>query len=110
MKARLRVDLLAAMKGKRADEVRVIRALIAAIDNAEAPPARDRQAGVLNEDFRSGSAEVMRLRLSEADIGVLMLAEAEERERAATEYDGLGKADAAEALRAEAQVARRYGA
>ena len=37
VKARLRADLRAAMKGRHAFEAKVIRALVAAIDNAEAP-------------------------------------------------------------------------
>lgn len=36
MKARLRADLVAAMKDRRTAEAKVLRTLVAAIDNAEA--------------------------------------------------------------------------
>lgn len=37
MKARLRADLRAAMKSRNTTEAKVIRSLVAALDNAEAP-------------------------------------------------------------------------
>jgi len=45
MKVRLRADLRAAMKDRRAVEAKVIRALIAALDNAEAPSEHAGRAG-----------------------------------------------------------------
>lgn len=48
MKTRLRADLRAAMKAGRASEARLIRALVAAIDNAEAPPLPDGQLATAN--------------------------------------------------------------
>lgn len=107
MKARLRVDLRAAIKEWRTMEAKVIRALIAAIDNAEAPPL---QAGtaLVHHLFRSGSAEVGRLLLSESQVHDVLLAEIHERERAVVELERLGKMDRAETLRAEAVLAKRY--
>ena len=108
MKARLRADLRTALKERRATEAKVIRVLIAAIDNAEAPPIHAEQTTLIHQRFRSGSAEVERLLLSRADVRSVILGEIQERERAAAELEGLGKVDRAEALRTEAVLAKRY--
>lgn len=107
MKARLRADLRVAMKGGRTDEAKVIRALVAALDNAEAPPAREGSMAAPHH-FHSGSAEVERLLLSWSDVRDVLLAEIHERECAASEFDQLQRSDRAEALRADALVVRRY--
>lgn len=108
MKARLRGDLRAAMKEGRTAEARVIRALIAAIDNAEAPPLHAGQTALMQHLFCSGSAEVERLLLSGSQVRDVLLAEIHERERAAAELERLQKTDRAEALRAEALLAKLY--
>lgn len=108
MKARLRADLLVAMKARRGLEAKILRALVAAIDNAQAPPARSLPPTLLHHDFHAGSAEVERLCLSRADLRQVLLAEIDERERAAAELESLKQRDRAEALRVEALVARRY--
>lgn len=108
MKAWLRADLRTAMKERRTIHAKVIRALLAAIDNAEAPPAHARQTALAPHDFRSGSAEVERLLLSSAHVHSVIVAEINERERAAAEMERVGMMDRAEALRAEAVIARRY--
>ena len=108
MKARLRADLRAAMKHRRPIEASVIRALIAAIDNAEAPPAHEAPTPPARHQFHSGSAEVERLLLSAAHVRGLIVADIQERERAAAEMERLGLKDRAEAARAEALIAKRY--
>lgn len=108
MKARLRADLSVALKERRTDEAKVVRTLLAAIDNAEAPPLPGGQAAAVPHRFESGAAEVERLRLGRSHLRRLLLTEIEERERAAAELDRLGRADRATALRAEVLVARRY--
>lgn len=108
MKARLRADLRTAMKDRRTIEAKVIRALIAAIDNAEAPPAHEGQTAPARHDFSSGSAEIERLLLSGAHVHGVIAADIHERERAAAEMERLGMMDRAEALRAEAVIAKRY--
>jgi uncharacterized protein YqeY len=108
MKARLRADLRTAMKDRRTIEAKVIRALIAAIDNAEAPPAQDAQTALAQHHFRSGSAEIERLLLSCAHVQGVILGDIHEREQAAAEMERLGMMDRAEALRAEAVIAKRY--
>ncbi|MGB9067810.1 MAG: hypothetical protein WCC21_04515 [Candidatus Acidiferrales bacterium] len=107
MKTRLRADLRTAMKNRRTIEAKVIRALIAAIDNAEAP-AQEGQTALAHHDFRSGSAEIERLLLSGAHVHGVIVADIQERERAAAEMERLGMMDRAEALRAEAVIAKRY--
>lgn len=108
MKERLRADLRAAIKNGRTVEVKVLRALVAALDNAEALPAEGGRTAPVHHRFHTGSAEVERLLLSSADVRGVLLAEIDERERAAEGMDRLKRTDRAEALRAEALLARRY--
>ncbi|MDQ8730889.1 hypothetical protein [Bradyrhizobium sp. LHD-71] len=108
MKTRLRADLRVAMKHRRPLEAKVIRALVAAIDNAEAPPIHTAQTTWTPHDFDSRAAEVERLLLSWSDVRNVILADIQERERAAAELERLNEMDRAEALRAEALVAARY--
>jgi uncharacterized protein len=108
MKEWLRADLRAAIKNRRTIEAKVLRALVAALDNAEAPPAEAGRTATGHHRFHTGSAEVERLLLSSADVRDVLLAEIDERERAAEEMDRLDRTDRAEALRAEALLARRY--
>lgn len=110
MRSRLRSDLLVAMRERRTGEVALIRELIAMIDNAEAPTVQtcpDLSDHVRHE-FSSGSAEVERLVLSSAQVHALFLQEIERRERAATQFEGLGDMTRANAFRSEALMARRY--
>lgn len=108
MKVRLRSDLKAAMKEGRPGDVKLLRALISAIDQAEAPPSRDRQGFAAQQEFLGGSAEVERLDLEEADVRGAIMREIEEREWAIEEFERLGMMEKAEALRAEVAVARGY--
>jgi hypothetical protein len=64
--------------------------------------------GELSVDFRSGSAEGERLFLSNDQLCNPLLKDTEKREQAAAEYDRLGEAEAADALRAEVMMAKRY--
>lgn len=108
MKALMRADLSVALKERRADEAKVVRTLIAAIDNAEAPPLPAGHAASVALRFESGAAEVERLCLSRSHLRRLLRTEIEEREQAAAALDHLNRADRAIALRAEALVVRRY--
>ncbi|WP_137391690.1 hypothetical protein [Rhodoligotrophos defluvii] len=108
MKTRMRADLRAAIKNGHTDEAALIRALIAAIDNAEAPPLQARRTKTDQHRFSDGSAEIERLHLNPAQVRAVLLAEIEERERAAVEMNRLERPDRADALRAEALIARRY--
>ena len=110
MRTRLRSDLLVAMRERRTGEVALIRELIAAIDNAEAPTVQidSDLPSYVRHEFSRGSAEVERLVLSSAQVHALFLREIERRERAATRFEGLGDLTRARALRSEALMARRY--
>ena len=108
MKIRLRADLRAAMKEGRSDEARLIRALVAAIDNAEAPPLRAGQRATDQHRFYDGSAEVERLSLNSAQVRAVLVAEMQERERAAAEMNRVHRSDRANALHAETLLVRRY--
>jgi uncharacterized protein YqeY len=108
LKDRLRADLRVAMKAGASRDASVIRALVAALDNAEAPPVRKDPDAALGYAFASGAAEVERLLLGEADVRRVLLAEIAEREAAADEMRRLAQADRAAALDAEIAVAKRY--
>lgn len=108
MKERLRADLRTAMKGGQRDEAKLLRALVAALDNGEAPPAETGRTASDPHAFREGSAEVERLLLNADDVRKVLLAEIDERERAAIEMEQVKRADQAAALRAEIQIAQRY--
>jgi hypothetical protein len=108
MKIRLRADLSAALKGGRPDEARLIRALVAAIDNAEAPPIQEDEQATDHHRFLDGSAEVERLCLNQAQVRAVLVAEIQELERAAAEMNRIDRPDRADALHAEALLVRRY--
>lgn len=108
MKERLRTDLRTAMKDRNSLDAKVIRSLVAAIDNAEAPAVSQERTAPEQHQFASRSAEVERLRLSWPQVREVLTVELEERERAAAGFDRLNKQDHAATLRAEASVIRRY--
>lgn len=98
LKASLRADLLVALKARRADEIAALRALLAAIDNAEAPPI----------GAASGGAEIDRLVLSEREVADIMLRDILEREAAAEELAGVGQQERADTLLRQAEIVRCY--
>lgn len=99
---RLRDDLSAAMRARNDAEVRLLRALGAAIDNAEAVPLGG------EELRRFGDGEVARRELSDRDIAEVLARESMERLEAAGDFERLGQATEAERLRAEAELVARY--
>ncbi len=107
MKSRLRSDLRVAMKDGRADEVRLIRTLVAALDNAEAPPLPSGGAGQ-QDHLEASSGEVERLLLGPAQVRAVLEAEFQERERAAEEMSLLNQPERAAAIRAELLLIGRY--
>lgn len=108
MKTRLRADLRAAMKDGRTSEAKLIRALVAAIDNAEAPPLRAGERATDQHRFHDGSAEVERLSLTPAQVRAVLVVEMQERERAAAEMSRVNRPDRADALHAETLLVKRY--
>lgn len=108
MKRRLRDDLKAAMQGKRADEVKLLRVLIAALDNAEAVPTKTGHTGHVVLAFGDPGAEVPRRVLSAGEVRGLLEREQVERRNAAAELKTVRQEEAAGALRAEAELIGRY--
>lgn len=108
LKARLQGDLRLAMKAKSSNEMKVLRLLISAIDNAEAPPLASYNKAATWHDFRSGSAETARLSLDPAQIRKIIQSEIEEREQSAIELDKAGRPDVAATLREEISIIGRY--
>lgn len=107
MKDRMRADLRIAMKERRPADVAVLRALMAALDNAEAVPIAGRPF-VPGQDTADAPTEVERLYLDDAAVRSVLVAEIAERDRAAGEMERLGQADRAATLRAEVVLAGRY--
>lgn len=106
LKERLRADLKAAMREKRADEVALLRNLIAALDNAEAAPGVVYTA--LPGAFGGGANEVSRLELDRAAVEALLTREVEERLAAAADYERRDRAEDAARLRDEAALVSGY--
>jgi len=106
LKERLRADLKAAMQAKAADQVRLLRTLIAALDNAEAVPRAD--TPYVPRRFGEAGGEVPRLELGDAAIADILDAEADSRLAAATDYERHGEAEQAARLRDEAALIARY--
>ena len=104
LKERLRADLKAAMQARAADEVRVLRVLIAALDNAEAVPGEDKN---IQRRFGEPGAEVARRELADEDQVALLQFGIEERLAAAAGYDGT-RPELASRLRWEASLIARY--
>lgn len=106
LKQRLREDLKTAMQAKAADEVRVLRALIAALDNAEAVPPET--GPYVPRAFGDATAERPRRQLDEDAVGALLVDEIEARLAAAADYDRHRCAEDAARLWAEATLIERY--
>jgi uncharacterized protein YqeY len=107
-KDRLRRDLKAAMQARAADEVRVLRTLIAALDNAEAVPVEDPQDKYVRRAFGDPSGEVARQVLDRDAVEVVLKSEIEARLAAATGYDTHEQREQASRLRGEAALIERY--
>ena len=108
IRERLRNDLKRAMQQRRAEDVRLIRTLMAAIDNAEAvaqPPGAKPADSV---GFASGAAEAARRMLDEADIAAIFAAEIAARRAAARQMRNGGADAEAEGLEREADRASIY--
>jgi uncharacterized protein YqeY len=100
VRQRLQADLRLAMKGRLALEVAVLRALIAAIDNAGAV--------ALSPNSAPRQSEVERRRLGFEDVQAILLREYETRRTAAGELSGLGRVVESERASREMVVVGRY--
>lgn len=108
MKLRMRSDLRAAMAGRRALEVEVLRTLLGALDQAEAVPVEQARAGAEGVRFGDPGAEVARRRLSIEDVRQAILRERDEATQVADTLAGHGRGEAAEQHRARAALIERY--
>jgi uncharacterized protein YqeY len=108
--SQLRRDLRLAMTARRADEASLLRCLLAAIDNAQAVPVGDlhERNKYAAPRFGDGTAEAPRLELSAGEIDRLLLRERQDRIDAADQCEQVGRSDRATALRAEAEIVKRY--
>ena len=106
LKHRVRADLRVAMKEGQKSETRVLRALLSAIDQAEALPVEE--GPYVQHDFEAGSAEAARRDLDGAALRTVIEREIDEREAARAEFIRLGLAERAEAMGEEAGVLARY--
>jgi uncharacterized protein YqeY len=109
MKERIRTDLRSAMLAGSSLEVGVLRALLTAIDNAQAVPVGDAHVRYKAQPFGTGSAEVPRARLNEDDVRMIIENEMRVRYSAAAELERCGKSEAAFEARTEASLIARYG-
>jgi uncharacterized protein YqeY len=108
LKKRLRADLAAAMREKRGVATAALRALLAAIDNAEAVPVPEGAQRYVSHAFGGGSNEVPRRNLSHTDLEAVIARELAERRDAAAELERLAQHGRAQTLRAEAEIVAGY--
>ncbi|MGW6459236.1 GatB/YqeY domain-containing protein [Streptomyces sp. NPDC055078] len=95
------------MKARDRVAVSVLRSTLGAIENAEAvvrPVDVDRNLAMELIPRGVGAAEAERLELTEGDVVEIVRAEVAEREAAAREYEGAGRAEQADRLREEIRV------
>ncbi|GAA5056819.1 GatB/YqeY domain-containing protein [Nocardia callitridis] len=105
LRARMRAALTTAMKSRDRQAISALRSALGAIDNAEAVDGTEHRAGAVEDSSVGvGSTEVRRRDLSESDIEQIVRTAIAERRTVADEYDGLGQAEHAAALRAEAET------
>jgi hypothetical protein len=110
LQARLRLALAEALRARDSIAVSALRSALGAIGNAEAvepgaaAPTGSGSPHVAGAVAGLGAAEAERRRLSPAEIEQIVRAEADERQRAARDYERAGHADRAGRLRREAQL------
>ena len=108
LKVRLRADLKAAMQTKASEEVRLLRTLIAALDNAEAVAEPPKTFG--SRKFGDPAGEVARREIDAPALDALLLAEIEARLAAAQDHDRHRQDAEAARLRHEAELIAHYRA
>lgn len=103
---RLGAALKNALKARDSNAVSAFRSTLSTTANAEAVP--EAPGRTFSPRIGVGVREVARRELSAADLTRIIEAEIAERAHAASEYDLLGRADQATALRDQAAVLRRF--
>lgn len=110
IRARLKAALPTAMKARDREAVAALRETLAALDNAQAVDASAvelaavEHARIAGSAGELGAAEVPRAALAEEQARALVTREIEERRAAARDYDGHGRPQEAERLRAQAEL------
>lgn len=105
---RMKADLRSAMLARQTEQVSVLRALIAAVDNSQAVPVGEMHDKYAVRAFGDKSVEVPRRALSIADLRAILVDEIAGRQSAADEYVRVNRPDAAERLVREAGIIDRY--
>jgi uncharacterized protein len=114
VRTNLRRDLTADLKARDRVAIAALRAALAAIENAEAPPADHPGPRTVESEHIAGSvvglgaAEVERRHLTETDLRAIVETEVRERSVAARGYEQIDRYDLARRLRSEADVLSRY--
>lgn len=106
LREQLKADLRQAMKARQSATVATLRAVLAAIDNAEAVPVEELALPV--EPVLGQRHEVPRKLLSAADIRQIIENEAAERRAASAKYANLGQPAEAERLQTAATLLETY--
>lgn len=104
LRGRLREALPVAMKARDRVAVGVLRAALAAIENAEAVAGAGAAKAIEESPAGAGATDVARRVAGEAEVALIVRAEIAEREAAAAEYERAGQAERAALLRREAEV------
>lgn len=105
IESRMRADLTQAMKARDQLTVTALRTALAAIANAEAPPA---VPSAWTEPVMGESHEAPRLVLTAADVDEIVREQIATRLAGALELDAIGQTDEASTLRAEAAALQPY--
>jgi uncharacterized protein YqeY len=113
VRARLRADLVVAMKAREGEAVSALRTALAAIDNAEAVDVRAEaqvppSGPIAGAQAGAGSTEMERRMLSVGEVRALLEAEIADRIEAAERYEAGGHHDRADRLRREVDVLSKY--
>ncbi len=107
-KSHLRTRLKAAMTARQPFVVTVLREVLAALDNAEAPAMPDAPAysdsPIAGSASGLGAGDQARLELSPKAVDALIQREIRERREAAAEYTRLGQSEQADVLTLQADV------
>jgi len=107
-KARFRRDLTDAMRSRDLLRVRTLRALIAALDNAEAVPIGEKHERYVVHAFGDKTAEVPPLTLSEEGVRTVLMREVSERRSAAEQITSIDCSRPTDDLLAEAAIIEFY--
>jgi len=108
LQGRVRADLKLAMVQRRTIEVRALRTLLAAIDDAQAVPASPEQDKYVVRSFGDPGVEVPRLDVSSDALQTLLQREQKERVDLAEAMAARGQSELSAALNEEAAVFARY--